>query len=130
MAGVEVGMSGGGLLRRGGVGYSEHMERIPTSRCIQVAFAGALLAGILGLSLGSTPVESWQLAARFTARWSFPLFLLAFTASAWPRLWPGRWTRALVRSRRGVGLGFATAHTVHLGALTTYSVVAGVAPSA
>jgi methionine sulfoxide reductase heme-binding subunit len=95
---------------------------------IELSLAGALLAALLGLSLGGSLDERWRLAARYTARFSFPLFLLAFTAGAWARLVPGEVTRALLRSRRGLGLGFATAHTVHLGALTAYSVLAGISP--
>ncbi len=78
----------------------------------------ALLATGIGLRLGATPDERWLQAARYTAR------------SSWARLAPGRVTRALLRGRRGVGLGFAAAHTVHLAALTTYSVVAAKSPSA
>jgi sulfoxide reductase heme-binding subunit YedZ len=101
-----------------------------SARSISLATAAALLAAGIGLSLGATPEERWLLAARFTARVSFPIFLLAFTASSWARLAPGAPTRALLRGRRGIGLGFAAAHTVHLGALATYSFVAARPPSA
>ncbi len=67
-----------------------------------------------GLLSGADTLEQWQLAARWTARASFPLFLLPFTASALVRLYPARWTKALLRDRRWWGLGFATAFALHL----------------
>lgn len=58
-----------------------------------------------------------MLAARWTARAALPLFLIAYLASSLLRLWPSPLTRALVQRRRQWGLGFALAHTIHLGAL-------------
>ena len=92
------------------------------------AALGAALAALYGHSSGSAPDERWQLAARYTARFSFSIFLPVFVASAWNRLAPGRVSRFLVRRRRALGLAFATAHTVHLVALVTYNVVAGTRP--
>lgn len=79
----------------------------------------------LGLSTGVTTVESWLLAARWTARVGFPVFIIAYSASSLLRLWPGTLTKALVRDRRWWGLGFAASHTVHLYALLTYLKVSG-----
>lgn len=56
-------------------------------------------------------------AARYTARFSFPIFILAWSASALAKLWPGGWRTVLLRRRRAVGLSFAAAHFVHLAAL-------------
>jgi len=104
-------------------------RRSHVAPCVTAALAGALLAIALGFALGATREERWLFATRYTARFSFPIFLAAFTASSWKRLFPGEFTRSLVRARRGIGLGFATAHTVHLGALTAYNGIAGQVPS-
>lgn len=83
---------------------------------------GALL---LGLRAGADGVESWRLAARWTARVGFPLFLVTYCASSLGRLAPSPLTRTLWRDRRWWGLGFAAAHTVHLFALIAYLKVSG-----
>ena len=80
----------------------------------------ALSAIAAGMAIGQDPAEQWRLAARWTARVGFPIFILTYSASSLLRLWPGSITRALVRDRRWWGLGFATCHTVHLYALVTY----------
>lgn len=77
----------------------------------------ALLAMVAGLAAGATQLESWHLAARWTARVGFPIFLLTYLASSLVRLTPAPWSRALARDRRWWGLGFAASHTVHLVAL-------------
>ncbi|WP_156416986.1 hypothetical protein [Sphingopyxis sp. H050] len=59
-------------------------------------------------------VEGIRLAVRATARTSFAMFMIAFTASSLVRLWPGETTRWLVRNRRWFGLGFAWSHLLHL----------------
>jgi DMSO/TMAO reductase YedYZ heme-binding membrane subunit len=71
----------------------------------------------LGLSLGTTEPEAWNLAARYTARVGLPIFLLAYAASSLLRLAPSATTKALVRDRRRWGLAFAFTHTIHFGAL-------------
>ena len=75
---------------------------------------GAVAAGWLA---GATPAEQALLAARWTARAALPLFLIAYLAGSLVRLWPSAPTRALVQRRRQWGLGFALAHSIHLGAL-------------
>jgi DMSO/TMAO reductase YedYZ heme-binding membrane subunit len=72
--------------------------------------------------LGTDFEERLLLAARYTARASFPLFLIAYSASALLRLWPNDWTKPLVRHRRQWGLAFAFAHTVHLAALGWFNI--------
>ncbi len=94
------------------------------------AAIGATVVGLFGYSLGATPEERWLLAARYTARLAFPIFVLVFVASSWNRLWPSRVSRFLVQRRRALGLAFATAHTIHLAALMTRNVVAGERPDA
>lgn len=51
---------------------------------------------------------------RATARSSFALFALAFTASAAYYFWPNAWTRWQLRNRRHLGVSFALSHFVHL----------------
>ncbi len=75
---------------------------------------GTLLAGF---ALGASVAEQWRLAARWTARAGFPLFLATYLASSLVRISPAPWSRALARDRRWWGLGFATSHTVHFIAL-------------
>lgn len=82
---------------------------------------GALWAG---LGAGTSPVEGWQLAARWTARMGFPIFILTYAVSSLGRLWPSDLTRRVWRDRRWWGLGFAACHTVHLFALVTYNQMA------
>lgn len=88
-----------------------------------------LVAGLLavwaGQQAGSDPIEGWQLAARWTARVGFPIFILTYAASSLAKLWPGALTRGLWQDRRWWGLGFAVCHTVHLYALITFNRMAG-----
>ncbi len=88
----------------------------------------ALLAVEAGLSATPDWIEGWKLAARWTARVGFPIFILTYSASSLLRLWPGSITKALVRDRRWWGLGFAASHTVHLYALVTYLSLVGEPP--
>lgn len=69
-------------------------------------------------------------AARYTARFSFPIFVLAWFASALAALWPGGWRAVLLRRRRAIGLSFAAAHFVHLAALLIAVFVFSAQPSA
>lgn len=99
---------------------------------VACCLAAAALAGsalLLGLLRGADAKEGWQLAARYTARSGFLLFFLpVFAASAWHRLAPSAASRWAMRRRRGLGLGFATTHTIHLVSLVTFNVLAGTVP--
>jgi len=103
-----------------------------TRTILACSFAAALVAGTaaaLGLSLGADTKEGWQLAARYTARVGFLVFFMpVFAASAWHRLAPSPLSRWVMVRRRALGLAFATSHTIHLVALTTFNVVAGTVP--
>lgn len=59
-------------------------------------------------------VEGLLMAARYTARLSFALFLMLFVARPLPGFLQAYWP---LRERRGLGLAFAGAHAVHLAAL-------------
>lgn len=71
----------------------------------------AMVVVILAMDSG---VEGSRLAVRATARTSFALFLIAFTASSLVGLWPGDAARWILRNRRWFGLGFAWSHFLHL----------------
>lgn len=73
---------------------------------IMVVTMEAMMAG--------TPVDGVRGIIRATARSSFVLFSLAFTASAVCYFWPNAWTRWQLRSRRHLGVSFALSHFVHL----------------
>lgn len=95
--------------------------------CAAVALVAGLLVSVT-LAGAADALEGWQLAARFTARLAFLVFLPVYIASAWHRLAPGAASRWLMRNRRSLGLAFATAHTVHLVALTVFNRMAGQVP--
>lgn len=92
---------------------------------ILAAFIASSVAIGLALWVGGDPLEQARFAARWTARASFLIFLIAYTASAMAQLFPGPLTRATLRRRRQWGLGFALAHTIHLGALINYLSLSG-----
>lgn len=92
---------------------------------LMLAALVSLGAVLLALWVGVTPVDQAQMAARWTARVGFPIFILTYSASSLVRLWPNETTKTVLRHRRQWGLGFAFAHTVHLAALVTYLNISG-----
>lgn len=90
--------------------------RIPTWTVVGGA---ALMALALGLSFtlaaGGWTRDGVLAGTAITARWSFPWFIAAWSASSLAKLWPGGWRARLLRRRRAVGLAFAANHFVHLG---------------
>ncbi|MCL6701930.1 ferric reductase-like transmembrane domain-containing protein [Pseudomonas sp. T1.Ur] len=72
-----------------------------------------LLMTALILIINPDLTEGVRSAIRATARSSFVLFLLAFTASAFAVLVPSPLGKSLVRERRFIGLAFAFSHLVH-----------------
>jgi methionine sulfoxide reductase heme-binding subunit len=96
---------------------------------IILAFVLSAKAVMIGALLGADFTEQLRLAARYTARVSFPIFLITYSASSLLRLWPNDWTRTIARHRRQWGLGFAWAHTVHLAALTGFQIATNDMPS-
>jgi DMSO/TMAO reductase YedYZ heme-binding membrane subunit len=79
------------------------------------AVAIALILGVTVVAMtAAAPVDGIRGIIRMTARTSFALFSLAFTASAAWRFWPNTWTRWQRRNRRYFGVSFAVSHTVHI----------------
>jgi DMSO/TMAO reductase YedYZ heme-binding membrane subunit len=112
---------------------AERPTRRARSLTVPFCLAAAALASAAvatGFAFAATPDERWQLAARFTARTAFLLFLPVYVASSWNRLWPSEASRFAMRNRRSLGLAFATAHTIHLAALTTFQVTKEEMPDA
>jgi methionine sulfoxide reductase heme-binding subunit len=93
--------------------------RIPTWTIVSGA---ALMALALGLGFmqayGGWTKEGVLAGTAITARWAFPFFIAAWSASSLAKLWPGGWRTALLRRRRAIGLAFAANHFVHLGFIT------------
>jgi sulfoxide reductase heme-binding subunit YedZ len=75
----------------------------------------AVVAAMSMTTIAAQPelIEGLRSAIRATARSSFVLFLIAFTASAFAVLVPSPFSKALVRERRFIGLAFAFSHLVH-----------------
>ena len=94
------------------------------------ALVVALAVVAAALALGDGAVEQARLAARWTARVGFPVFIVTYSASSLYRLWPSDRTRELLRLRRWWGLGFAATHTIHLVALVTFFRITGTRPDA
>jgi sulfoxide reductase heme-binding subunit YedZ len=86
------------------------------------AHTGWVAAGLVVMTGSIFALAGWNEAAvrmlvRASARVAVVLFLLAFSASALKQLVPGPPAAWLRRNRRYVGVSFALAHFVHLGAL-------------
>ncbi|MFW9265920.1 ferric reductase-like transmembrane domain-containing protein [Pseudomonas sp. NR3] len=79
-----------------------------------------LLMTVLVLIINPDLTEGVRSAIRATARSSFVLFLLAFTASAFAVLVPSPLSKSLVRERRFIGLAFAFSHLVHAALIYWY----------
>lgn len=94
------------------------------------AAVAAVIVAFGYAEFGGWNEEGAGAAARYTARFSFPLFIIAWSASALATLWPGGWRAVMLRRRRAIGLSFAAAHFVHLGALLVVVLVFGAERSA
>ncbi|MEB2343724.1 MAG: hypothetical protein OZ948_03190 [Deltaproteobacteria bacterium] len=95
---------------------------------IALGLTGGLAAVGIGRGWGLDELESRVLAARYTARFAFLLFLPVYVASSWHRLARSAASRWALAHRRALGLGFASAHTVHLAALLAVVRASGDAP--
>lgn len=88
--------------------------------------AGVLILALTLMSLGilgaeGISVDSVHLVIRATARTSFGLFCLAFSASALHLLWPGALTAWLRSNRRTLGVSFAASHALHAAAIAAFA---------
>jgi DMSO/TMAO reductase YedYZ heme-binding membrane subunit len=81
-----------------------------------VGWATLAVGAIVGavLAWAGTGEAGLRMAIRATARTSIAFFVLAFTASAVLRRWPGPAGRWLIGNRRALGLAFAASQLVHL----------------
>jgi hypothetical protein len=91
------------------------------------ALGGALaVAGVVLAAHGTGPAGIGQ-AVRYTARWSFLFFWLAYVGGAMAILF-GSTFAGLARRARALGLAFATALQVHIGLVIWLGVVIGQIP--
>ncbi|MBX3504595.1 MAG: hypothetical protein KF895_03885 [Parvibaculum sp.] len=90
--------------------------------------AGAALIAALSFGLWGMGSDGLQHLTRYTARLAFLIFIVAFSAGALAQLFPSDGTRWLRRNRRYIGLSFALAHFIHLGALTGFFIAIGETP--
>jgi methionine sulfoxide reductase heme-binding subunit len=110
------------VITASGHGTRRDMDKKSTDAWEGWSIVGAVtIALILGVTVeamtAATPLDGIRGIIRMTARSSFALFALAFTAAATWRFWPNKWTRWQLRSRRYLGVAFAVSHTVHLFAI-------------
>src|SRR5262245_47320015 len=86
---------------------------------------GWLAAFLAGASLLIAGFADVQAVIRFTARTSFVLFCLTFSAAAlyrvWPHHWPHDWPRWQRQNRRYLGVSFAVSHLIHAIALVAFA---------
>lgn len=97
-----------------------------------------LAVGGLALALAVTTVayaghggdaHGWVMAARYTARLAFLLFMVVFLLAPAMRATGSGLLRPAMRERRGLGLAFAAAHFTHLAALIAALVALGQPPA-
>lgn len=79
---------------------------------IGAATLGALAICVAAASAPYGFQDRLSMATRLTARWSALWFLVAFVAGPLQRIYGGFWA-GVARQRRYIGLGFASAHTIH-----------------
>lgn len=99
-------------------------------RTAPIALGGLALAAalaILAYAGHGGGDEGLRMAARYSARLSFLMFLFVFLLRPLSTAMPG--LRSLRRDRRGFGLAFAAAHFVHLAALIAYLAAIGEPPN-
>lgn len=86
--------------------------------------AGLIAATSLAIALvDGASDDSIRVAIRVTARISFVLFMLAFSASSLHRFWANDFSRWQLRNRRYLGVSFAASHGVHALAIIALAVL-------
>jgi sulfoxide reductase heme-binding subunit YedZ len=101
-----------------GYGWRKGMGTRSTDAWEGWSIVGAVgIALILGVTVeamtAATPAEGVRGIIRMTARISFALFAIAFTASASWHFWPNAVTRWQMRSRRHLAAAFALSQTAY-----------------
>lgn len=91
-----------------------------------LAVVGAIVAA--SIAAWGTGEEGLLHITRYTARFSFLIFVTVFAGAALAQLFPSPLTRWLRRNRRYMGLSFALAHFLHLGAIVAYHRAIGEVP--
>ena len=91
-----------------------------------LAVVAAIVAG--SLAAFETAEAVLQHITRYTARFSFLIFVTVFASGALAALFPSDVTRWLRRNRRYTGLSFALAHFLHLLAIIALFVTLGEMP--
>jgi sulfoxide reductase heme-binding subunit YedZ len=114
-----------------GYGWRKGMGTRSTDAWEGWSIVGAVaIALILGVTVeamtAAAPADGVRGIMRMTARISFVLFALAFTASASWHFWPNAVTRWQMRSRRHLGVAFALSQTVYVVALFSLTRIAPV----
>lgn len=92
---------------------------------IIVGWAALALSAMVAIILAvyGAGEEGARVTIRATARTSFALFLVAFTATALVRLWPGGVTKWVRANRRYIGVSFAASHAIHAVAIVWLAVL-------
>lgn len=88
----------------------------------------AAVIGMASMAIWGTGSEGILHVTRYTARFAFLIFIVVFAAGALAQLIPSNTTGWLKRNRRYLGLSFALAHFIHLGALSSYFAAVGEIP--
>jgi methionine sulfoxide reductase heme-binding subunit len=91
-------------------------RRIPWFLFAFVLLGGAAITFVC-VALFGTGEDAATRVTRYTARFSFLLFVVVFATGALAQLAPSPATRWLRRNRRYMGLSFALAHAIHLCAI-------------
>nr|WP_315234419.1 hypothetical protein [uncultured Albidiferax sp.] len=106
------------------VGLSSTAHRTNGARWGLLAGLSLALLAMAALILVLMPDASgMRQLIRATARSSLLLFVLAFTASAQARLWPGAWSQWLCSQRRQLGLAMAVSHAIHACAIAGFALL-------
>lgn len=92
-------------------------------RLFSLISVAVLAMTALAIAVQPELIQGLRSAIRATARSSFILFMMAFTASAFAVLVPSSLSKALVRERRFIGLAFAFSHFVHAALIYAYGQV-------
>ena len=104
----------------------------PRRHTIVIALLGLIGAAaivVVTLLMDGPGIEGRRLATQITARFSLALFLVAFGLGPLARLTDSEAVRRWTQQRRGLGLAFANAHFVHLGAVFAYIAAGGTWPT-